>query len=103
MALKTFAAMPGSKWVLLGDMFELGAYEAEEHQTICDLTSSLSFENIVLVGKAFAKVNLPSVNMHQFETVEQAKAFIEASKPSNQLVLIKGSRGMKMELFKDLF
>ncbi len=103
MALKTFAAMPGSKWVLLGDMFELGAYEASEHQAICDLAFSLSFEHIVLVGKAFAKVHLPHSNMKQFESVDQAQVYINEQKPSNQLVLIKGSRGMKMELFKDLF
>lgn len=103
MALKTFAVIPGSKWVLLGDMFELGAYEASEHQAICDLAFSLSFEHIVLVGKAFAKVHLPHSNMKQFESVDQAQVYINEQKPSNQLVLIKGSRGMKMELFKDLF
>jgi UDP-N-acetylmuramoyl-tripeptide--D-alanyl-D-alanine ligase len=100
MALRTFAAMPGSKWVLLGDMFELGNYEATEHQAICDLANSLSFDNIVLVGKAFAKVHLPNVNMKKFETVDDAQSYIKEQNPNNQLVLIKGSRGMK---FKDLF
>ena len=103
MALKTFAAIDGAKWVLLGDMFELGDYEASEHQAICDLAASFDFEQIVLVGKAFSKVTLPSSNVSAFETVDTAMQFVQSQAVHQKTILIKGSRGMKMEVFKDLF
>lgn len=82
------------KVIVLGDMFELGDYAAEEHQRIVDMLLSHSWEGVYLVGKHFActKSVYP-----KYETFE---AFYEAFQKANYkdcLILIKGSRGMAME------
>jgi len=103
MALKTFNEMQGDKMVLLGDMFELGAHEAKEHQAISELCAELNFNNVLLIGDAFCKVATKSNNIHLFRTKVEARQFISEQKNENLSVLIKGSRGMKMEDFIDLF
>ena len=82
------------KVIVLGDMFELGDYAAEEHQHIADILAAHYWEGVYLVGKHFActKSVYP-----KYETFE---AFYEAFQKANYkdcLILIKGSRGMAME------
>lgn len=99
MALKTFEKMKGDKIVLLGDMFELGSYEHEEHQHITGLCANPSFKASYIIGNAFNKTVSTSPNVHKFETKEAALESIRQQKYENVMVLIKGSRGMKMEDF----
>ena len=103
MALKTFKEMQGDKMVLLGDMFELGAHEAQEHQAILNLCEELNFNSVVLIGEAFYKTITKSKNIHLFQTKSEARQFISEHVRENLSVLIKGSRGMKMEDLIDLF
>ncbi len=103
MALKTFNAMPGNKVVLLGDMFELGAHEALEHQSILNQCAEMNFNTVVLIGEAFYKTVSKSNNIHLFQTKAQARQFISEQVNENLSVLIKGSRGMKMEELIDLY
>lgn len=103
MALKTLEAMPGRKLILLGDMFELGAHEAKEHQHIAELCAAMPESLSVLVGKAFATVNIDSETVHVFESKPEATELIQQIAPVNFTVLIKGSRGMKMEEMLSLF
>jgi UDP-N-acetylmuramoyl-tripeptide--D-alanyl-D-alanine ligase len=103
MALKTFAQMKGNKIVLLGDMFELGAHEAQEHQAILSLCEELEFTSVVLIGEAFYKTETKSDKIHLFQTKSQARQFVSENVNESLSVLIKGSRGMKMEDLIDLF
>ncbi|MDR9374174.1 MAG: UDP-N-acetylmuramoyl-tripeptide--D-alanyl-D-alanine ligase [Schleiferiaceae bacterium] len=84
------------KWVVLGDMFELGAETHQEHQAIAERLKKLSLEQVILVGEAFAQTTPPS-GAHQFATTEEAVRFMEEAQPQNKLILIKGSRGMHLE------
>lgn len=83
-----------AKWVILGDMFELGEYEAEEHQKVADQALAAGFEKTILVGKAFVQTSGESL---KFESTEEALAWVENNKPSSKLILVKGSRGMTLE------
>jgi len=91
------------KWLILGDMHELGEYEKEEHKNILQLIAEKKFQNVILVGEKFSKaVSEMKINFsHQFlfkNSDELAEKF--KSGPlikSSSLVLIKGSRGMKLE------
>ena len=103
MAVKTFAQMPGNKVVLLGDMFELGAHEAQEHQAILNLCEEFDFTSVVLIGQAFSKTETKNNKVHLFQTKSQARQYISENLNENLSVLIKGSRGMKMEDLIDLF
>lgn len=92
---RTLSEAPDSdKWVILGDMFELGPYEAEEHQKVADLALRAGFEKTILVGEAFAKTAGESL---KFGATQEALDWILSNKPHSKLILVKGSRGMTLE------
>jgi UDP-N-acetylmuramoyl-tripeptide--D-alanyl-D-alanine ligase len=84
------------KGVILGDMLELGTTSAEEHQKVVDCLASLKPDFVLLVGPEFAKCRMPD-SFQSFRTTEEAKTYLENTKPSGYYLLIKGSRGMKLE------
>ncbi|WP_445757627.1 UDP-N-acetylmuramoyl-tripeptide--D-alanyl-D-alanine ligase [Polaribacter sp.] len=94
-ALESFAMLNESqKVIILGDMFELGGDSAHEHQAIADLATSLNFETLFLVGKNFHKV---SINHATFSDFESLQAQLTKQPLHQKTILIKGSRGMKLE------
>lgn len=103
MALRTFSELPGQKVILLGDMFELGAYEAEEHRHMAALSAGVDNAEVVLVGKAFAATEPVGDHVHRFADKSDAEQFLLQKKYAGVSVLIKGSRGMKMEDFLNCF
>ena len=99
-ALESFAALTTAhKTVILGDMFELGEDSAEEHQAIADLATTLSFETVLLVGKNFHAV---ATNHKTFQDFEHLKEYLSKHPLSHKTILIKGSRGMKLERVVEL-
>ena len=94
-ALLNFHDFPGKvKWVVLGDMFEMGEYEAEEHQKIADLAIDQGFEKTILVGKAFAITQTSAIT---FETTDELLSYLKEQVPKSKTILLKGSRGMRIE------
>jgi len=103
-ALKTFSQMSiNPKYVILGDMFELGKYAEAEHQSILELCQNLEIENCILVGNEFYKTQKGSESTLKFLDKNEAMNYFKEKEIKNSGILIKGSRGMKMEDFKDLF
>lgn len=98
-ALLNFRDFPAEhKWVILGDMFEMGEYEAEEHQKMADIALRQNFERVLLAGKAFSHVKLDEKQTpKQFKNSEDLLTYLRKEKPSGKTILIKGSRGMKLE------
>jgi UDP-N-acetylmuramoyl-tripeptide--D-alanyl-D-alanine ligase len=93
----TFAALDKpNKWYVLGDMFELGDYTYEEHQRVVNTLENLEAENVVLVGSNFMDTTTPST-YHKFETTDEAGSFLALQSIVHCTVLLKGSRGMKLE------
>lgn len=100
-AIENFAKNKAEKkLLLLGDMFELGEYSAEEHKKIVQLLKENKLENVVLVGNEFFKTEEHSFN--KFKTTEECKTYLKGISVSGNTVLIKGSRGMKMETLQDV-
>ncbi|MGB3143450.1 MAG: UDP-N-acetylmuramoyl-tripeptide--D-alanyl-D-alanine ligase [Maribacter sp.] len=95
-ALKNFSLFNDKKKVLfLGDMFELGSSAKEEHQAIADLTQSLGFDDVYLVGENFYK---STTSFRKFEKFENLRNFLNSHQlPKDISILIKGSRGMALE------
>ncbi len=95
-AIDNFAKLTANHKVLcLGDMFELGEYAEAEHQAIVNLLIQKNFQHVILVGPNFQKTS-----GHSFTKLESTKQCIELIKTmhlQNSHILIKGSRGMKME------
>jgi UDP-N-acetylmuramoyl-tripeptide--D-alanyl-D-alanine ligase len=87
--------------VFLGDMLELGEAEEEEHQRILRMAVAQGFTKLVFVGPAFSKTagktpGLPH-SCSWFEHPEQAAEALASSPISGFKVLVKGSRGIRME------
>jgi UDP-N-acetylmuramoyl-tripeptide--D-alanyl-D-alanine ligase len=96
-SIKNFFTIPGeNKYLILGDMLELGKSSAEEHQNIIELLSSLDLKNVFLIGKNFASANF-SEPVLSFETTGSCISYLQKNPIKNGLILIKGSRGMQLE------
>lgn len=104
MALKTFKEMNQKHQIsILGDMFELGSYEHQEHQEIVDFCkNNLNFKQFIFVGKAFYKCQVNQENMFFFENKSNAIDFCKNQNIQDHFILLKGSRGMKIEEFKEI-
>jgi UDP-N-acetylmuramoyl-tripeptide--D-alanyl-D-alanine ligase len=83
------------KMAILGDMLELGDESFAEHQEIVNLVNKYGFEKVVLVGPEFAKV--ADVRCMCFATSDEVFEWLNEQHLENYSILIKGSRGIKME------
>lgn len=102
-ALKNFSrnfAKP--QYVFLGDMLELGTDSKTEHEKIAQLLIELGFEQVLVAGKIFSAIKLPAHFIHAADS-EEALKWLLLHKPSHASILIKGSRGMKMEKLMEAF
>lgn len=94
-AIQNFAAMQmEAKTAILGEMLELGQQSADEHQNIINLLKEKQITNVMLVGKAFQDC---ASDYASFETVEDLIVWLTENKIENQTILIKGSRGIRLE------
>lgn len=99
-AIENFANLSGSsKLLIIGDMFELGEFANEEHFKIVDLILEKKISDVILIGPEFCKV--AKNNFKAFPTTPEALAYLKEYAQKNKMILIKGSRGMKLEILKD--
>jgi UDP-N-acetylmuramoyl-tripeptide--D-alanyl-D-alanine ligase len=103
-ALLTFDRMQGPKrkWAVLGDMLELGEFSPETHYRIVKRALDSHIDQVVLVGprmaKAFASLHHDRKDRAQiFDDVNEARAYLRRSSEKGDAVLLKASRGMKLE------
>ena len=95
LAVENFAKMnKQNKIVCLGGMRELGADTLMEHQMLIDQLKQTNWENVLLVGSEFKPCDH---NYLYFDTVIEAKAWLQAQELKGYTLLIKGSRGIQME------
>ena len=93
-ALDNFARMAvPRKMAILGDMKELGEAAAAAHQEVVDRLATCAFDEVWLVGEAFAKTEH---GQRTFVDVEAVKNFLQESMPEGYYILIKGSNSMKL-------
>ncbi len=89
-----------NKYMFLGGMMELGEESIAEHQSLVEMINRTGIKNVVLVGGDFAHVDHHATF---FTDAAQATEWIKQNTPSNALILIKGSRGIKMEKLLESF
>lgn len=95
LAVENFSKMnKQNKMVCLGGMRELGADTLIEHQMLIDQLKQTNWENVLLVGSEFKPCDH---NYLYFDTVIEAKAWLQAQQLKGCTLLIKGSRGIQME------
>ena len=102
-ALDNFSNVSAEQKVaLLGDMLELGSESLSEHVTAIRSACSRGLSMICFVGKEFqaASAEVPAdmlANARFFATSDELAAFLGENPLSDAVVLIKGSRGTRME------
>ena len=99
-ALTNFASIQAPrKGLMLGDMLELGDESELEHRKVLDKVAQLKAELVILVGKEFAKAatEKEKTDWLFFETSEQAASYLHKHKVNSLTILVKGSRGTRME------
>jgi len=102
-ALDALAASGGSRHIaLLGDMLELGGAEAAAHEDMVRLASGLGLAVLGLVGPRYGAVAPLAKDLANGEVLlaEDAAALgtlIQGHLQDGDVVLLKGSRGMRME------
>ena len=82
------------KLVILGDMLELGSSSEVEHQEIADYLENTSLKAI-LVGECYQKTNS---GFRTFKDTLELIQFLKQDSLVNSLVLLKGSRRIKLEM-----
>lgn len=90
-----------NKCIILGDMLELGAVSAEEHQKITDFIEEQKFSEVYLVGPQF-KNTIDRTQKKKFDQVELLSNYLKTQPIENKLILIKGSRGIHLEKILEL-
>lgn len=98
-AIKAFGKMTGKKhkMIILGDMFELGHSEVEEHQKIGSLVSQLDIDKVCFAGKLMRHALSKAPRGLYFPDPFSLRNWLQDSRLEDYLILIKGSRGMKLE------
>ncbi|MEO8732775.1 MAG: Mur ligase family protein, partial [Flavobacteriales bacterium] len=96
-ALENFARLPSDrrKLAILGDMRELGPTSALEHQAIVHQLEKLGIETM-LVGGEFMNTNGGS-SLRRFADADDLLKALTEEQPNAAIILIKGSRGIKLE------
>lgn len=100
-ALDNFSTVQADyRIAMLGDMLELGDDSLHEHQEIIGKALSCGAQKVCLVGEEFRKAldkSGETGNLMHFMTSEDLADWIGTEDISGAVVLIKGSRGVKME------
>ena len=104
-ALKTLSMMEGERKIaVLGDMLELGEHAVAEHLEIGRMVQDCGINSLVAVGelaKLIARgaidAGMPISAVSEFEDSAQAAKEVPSKVRERDVVLVKGSRAMKME------
>ncbi len=103
LALETLRDLPGTRKVaVLGDMLELGKYTIDAHKEAGNMAGSF-VDLLVCVGSRAKFITeaafnqMPAESIYKFETSDEAKLKIAELVKEGDLVLVKGSQGMRME------
>jgi len=98
-AIENFALLKThpSKACILGDMLELGESSHQEHEQIINLITHHDFSFTLLIGNNFYELSRQSKKIFFFKNTDQAGLWLVENPPINNLILVKGSRGIQLE------
>ncbi len=81
----------------IGDMFEVGETAQQEHQEILILAQKLGITKVFAIGPSFGLSKPLDSSQQVYKSYDHFVNRPKISIPENSTILIKGSRGMKME------
>lgn len=91
-----------NKILILGDMFELGPDSPAEHRAILDFIAQHQYLKVITAGPNFCQVAEGLTNVECYSTTGDLKEALTRNPFHDSTILIKGSRGMKMETIVDI-
>lgn len=103
-AAKIYRSKAARRWAVLGDMLELGGYTVAGHQEIGLSVASHHFDKLVAVGERSLMTMSSALDagfdrdsIFHFSTASEAASFIKEQMREGDVLLVKGSQGMRME------
>jgi len=104
-ALETVYMLPAERKIaVLGDMLELGKFTEDAHRaagrkaaTACAIVVTVGERMRFAADEAKAHGFIESKNLFSFDTAQDAGMFIAGEIKAKDLVVVKGSQGMRME------
>jgi UDP-N-acetylmuramoyl-tripeptide--D-alanyl-D-alanine ligase len=109
-AVEAFMEMPsvGKRWLVLGDMLELGEKSAELHEEMGVFCGRTGVDGILTIGeetvelnRAAAQQNKAPEDISHFMDPANLAAHLDPFLREGDMILVKGSRGMRMETVID--
>ncbi len=103
-AIESFALIENqNKIMVLGDMFELGLESKVEHEQIVKMVLDLKLKCYFIGSNFFQNEILKNNLIIFFKTKEDFRSKFSNQSFNNQLILLKGSRGIGLENLVELF
>jgi UDP-N-acetylmuramoyl-tripeptide--D-alanyl-D-alanine ligase len=93
--LEMFEKYPSrNKWLVLGDMTELGAGEKEEHEKLAIIINSMNLSKIILIGPRVSKYTSPKLERKEnsFLKPKEGLDYILKNIKGEEVILFKGAR-----------
>lgn len=95
LSIKNFASIEAKKKiVILGEMLELGEFSPAEHEKVVTLLEANEFDTAILIGKNF---NGLQNSYFYFDSADSCVEYLQEHTINGYTVLLKGSRGVKLE------
>ncbi len=95
-AIDVLAALPGPRWLVLGDMGEVGDQGAAFHAEVGGYAKQRGIEHFWCAGELMRHAAQAFAGARHFESVEALIAALPQA-PEAAAIVVKGSRFMKME------
>ncbi|MGD8306587.1 MAG: UDP-N-acetylmuramoyl-tripeptide--D-alanyl-D-alanine ligase [Ignavibacteria bacterium] len=93
------------KVLILGDMLELGKDRIKLHQSLANQIINTGIDEVYSIGSSMRslteKLNSPKIIARNFRTRKSLLDFLNTYEFANKVILVKGSRGMRMEEFSE--
>lgn len=107
-ALNTIKKIPvaegAEKFAVLGDMLELGDYSDEGHSMVGKKVAEVGIGQLITVGHSALKIaagaregGMGEGQVFTFDHIDAAGKFLQERIKEGDLILVKGSQGMRME------
>ena len=86
-----------NKWLVLGDMVELGTREKEEHEKLATVINCIALEKIILIGPRVTRYTYPKLScqidkIQKFLMPKEGLNYILENIKGGETILFKGAR-----------